>query len=241
MPPALLEIRRNFRVKSTAFPRLNWNAVDVAVLDMDGTLLDLHFDHQVWNVLLPKRYGELHCIDELEARERINCFLDEHRGTLSWYCLDFWSETLKIEMRELEAELDYLISLRPGARGFLEWLKGLGLRLVLATNAHPTSLERKLKITGIGRYFDGVVSAHTVGAAKESSEFWIEFERRYELACDRTVLIDDNHAVLQTASDHGIAHVYGISQPDSRRTPVEETAFPCVRSFSDLAGQILAD
>ena len=241
VPAALREIRRNLRVRSAAIPRPDWNAVDVAVLDMDGTLLDLHFDYQVWNVLLPKRYGELHSIGEHEARERINGFLDERRGTLSWYCLDYWSETLEIEMRALEAELDGLISLRPGARGFLEWLKGLGLRMILATNAHPASLERKLNLTGIGKYFDGVVSAHEVGAAKESSEFWIELERCYELACDRAVLIDDNHTVLQTASDHGIAHLYGISQPDSRRAPVEDAAFPCIRSFSDLAWQILGD
>jgi 5'-nucleotidase len=222
-------------------PRPDWSAVDVAILDMDGTLLDLHFDNQVWNVLLPKRYGELHAIDEIEARKRISHRLGNRRGTLSWYCLDYWSETLSIEIHELEAELDFLISLRPGARGFLEWLGGLGLRLILATNAHPASLERKLGRTGIARYFDGVVSAHVVGAAKESPYFWREIERRFEIVYERAVLIDDNHAVLKTAYDHGIAHVYGISQPDSRQAPVAESTYPCVRSFSELAGEVLPD
>lgn len=39
---------------------LPWNAIDTVLLDMDGTLLDLHFDNHFWLQHLPQRYAEHH-------------------------------------------------------------------------------------------------------------------------------------------------------------------------------------
>jgi putative hydrolase of the HAD superfamily len=39
---------------------LPWHAIDTVLLDMDGTLLDLHFDNHFWLEHLPQRYAELH-------------------------------------------------------------------------------------------------------------------------------------------------------------------------------------
>ena len=38
------------------------SAVQTVFLDMDGTLLDLHFDNHFWLEHLPLRYGERHGI-----------------------------------------------------------------------------------------------------------------------------------------------------------------------------------
>ncbi len=35
---------------------LDWNSIDTVFLDMDGTLLDLHYDTHFWTEHLPKRY-----------------------------------------------------------------------------------------------------------------------------------------------------------------------------------------
>ena len=35
-----------------------WEEVDTVLLDMDGTLLDLHFDTRFWLHHLPRRYAE---------------------------------------------------------------------------------------------------------------------------------------------------------------------------------------
>ncbi|MEZ5448542.1 MAG: hypothetical protein R3E89_05890 [Thiolinea sp.] len=37
---------------------LDWSKIDTVFLDMDGTLLDLHFDNHFWLEHLPKRYAE---------------------------------------------------------------------------------------------------------------------------------------------------------------------------------------
>lgn len=39
---------------------LNWNAIDTVLLDMDGTLLDLHFDNHFWLEHMPACYARHH-------------------------------------------------------------------------------------------------------------------------------------------------------------------------------------
>ena len=37
---------------------IDWNQIDTVLLDMDGTLLDLHFDNHFWLDYVPRRYAE---------------------------------------------------------------------------------------------------------------------------------------------------------------------------------------
>ena len=46
---------------------LPWPDIDTVLLDMDGTLLDLHFDNHFWLELLPQRYADLHGISRASS------------------------------------------------------------------------------------------------------------------------------------------------------------------------------
>ena len=48
-------------------PSLPWHAIDTVLLDMDGTLLDLHYDNHFWMEHLPQRYAELHGVSRAMA------------------------------------------------------------------------------------------------------------------------------------------------------------------------------
>ena len=50
---------------------IDWHNIDTVLFDMDGTLLDLHYDNYFWLHYLPEQYALLkHCpIDE--AREQL--------------------------------------------------------------------------------------------------------------------------------------------------------------------------
>jgi putative hydrolase of the HAD superfamily len=218
----------------TSTGTLPWAAIDCVILDMDGTLLDLHFDNQLWSELLPQRVAARLGIPLDAARHQVLHRLEARRGTLPWYCLEHWSDAFGVDMHGLEQELGHLISARPGAVEFLTWVRSRGLRQVLATNAHPASLGRKLAATGIAEHFSDIVSAHELGAAKEDDEFWHALKARLEFDPARTLFIDDNAQVRAAARRWGIGYVYGIARPDSHGPELQAADCRCLTDFAEL-------
>ena len=217
-----------------ALPVAPWSAIDCVILDMDGTLLDLHFDNQLWSELLPRRYAARQHIPLDLARQQVTHRLESRRGSLPWYCLKHWSDAFGVDMHRLEVELSHLIRARPGAIDFLAWVKARDVHLVLATNAHPASLERKLAATGISPYFNAIFSAHTLGAAKESDDFWHALRDAVGFDPTRTLFIDDNAQVRAAARSWGVAYLFGIARPDSHGPAVSATDCRCLEDFAEL-------
>ena len=201
---------------------------------MDGTLLDLHYDNFFWHHHLPERWGRLHGLDAERARERLLPRFRSKAGTLSWYCLDYWTTELGIDILDLKNEVEHLIRPRPHALEFLAFLRGMSKRLVLVTNAHERLLDIKLRRTGIGTYFDALVSAHVIGKPKEETAFWDSLHVAHPFDRERTLLIDDNQEVLKAAQAFGIRHLLTIAQPDSQRPPREALGFAAIDSFEAL-------
>ncbi len=127
---------------------LDWSRIDTVLLDMDGTLLDLHFDNHFWLEYLPQRYAERHGQSLALAKAELEPLFFSHQGKLTWYCLDFWSAELGFSMRELKEEIAHLIALRPDADTFLGALQRAGKRVALITNAHRDSPSLKLGLSG---------------------------------------------------------------------------------------------
>ena len=213
---------------------LNWSAIDTVLLDMDGTLLDLHFDNFFWLELVPRRYAQQREITLEAARAILTPLFAAKQGTLDWYCTDYWSRELALDIAALKHDMRERVRFLPGAQEFLQALVDRGARTVLVTNAHPDSLAVKTSQTGLQRYFETIVSSHRLGVAKEHDEFWVRLqaELRYEPA--RTVFIDDSVAVLRAARRHRIAHLFTISRPDSTQERRTIGEFPAVDSVVDL-------
>ncbi len=215
---------------------LSWNAIDTVLLDMDGTLLDLHFDNHFWLEHLPQRYAEHHGISRAMADLELAPLFARHAGQLTWYCLDFWSAQLQLSVLELKHEVAHLIALRPDADRFLSALRQAGKRVALITNAHRDSLTLKLERIELAPYFDRLISSHDYGFAKEDQQFWHALQNDFGFEPDRTLFIDDSLPVLRSAQRYGIAHLLAVGQPDSRKG-VKDT-----EEFSALEGyQVLID
>ncbi len=194
---------------------LNWNDIETILLDMDGTLLDLHFDNFFWQRHLVQRYAELKSVPLSRAEALLFDKFTATRGSLNWYCLDFWSEELDVDIVALKQEVEHLIAILPFAEEFLKAAQGKK-RLCLVTNAHRGSLNLKLAKTGIDRYFDNIISSHDYQLPKESPEFWPLLMQDLQFAPGKTLLAEDNATVLQTAKAFGIAHLLAIAQPDTQ-------------------------
>lgn len=211
-----------------------WSTIDTIMFDMDGTLLDLHFDYYFWQVLLPKCYSEKHGGSEAAAGEIIHRKYTQVYGTLDWYCLNYWEKELALNMAQLKTTIRHKISVRPNVENILQELQSSKKRLLLVTNAHPSSLKIKMDYTGIAHYFHQCISSHSLGLAKENQGFWQHLQKLETYDPERTVLFDDSLAVLQQARREGIKHLYGIEKPDSKRPAVRLDEFPQVDDFADI-------
>lgn len=214
--------------------KIDWNTIDTILLDMDGTLLDLHFDNFFWLTHLPKRYAEHHNLCPDKATTELHERFYKKRGTLDWYCLEYWSKELSINIRQLKEEVGHLIQERPFVQEFLKQLGNHGKQRVLITNAHPESLSLKLDATGIENLLDHLYSSHQFGQPKESQLFWSALASEQHFDPARTLFIDDSLDVLRSAQTFGIAQILGISQPDSKQTPKTLNEFPTIVHFDEI-------
>ena len=204
------------------------------MFDMDGTLLDLHFDNYFWLQLVPRHFSERHGISEAEAREHVKLKYSEVHGTLDWYCIDYWQEELKLDIPQMKHSITHKIAVRPNVERFLETLLALDKRVLLITNAHPISLELKMQHTGIGDYFHQRISSHSLRKAKENHGFWETLKELEPYNPERTVLFDDSLPVLRQAQKEGISHLWAIKQPDSQLPAVAPGEFPQVDDFENV-------
>jgi len=215
---------------------LNWQQIDTVLLDMDGTLLDLHFDNYFWMRHLPEAYAKQNGLDFDSAYHLLSEKFETHKGTLNWYCLDFWCEQLQVDIPSLKLEVQHLIKPREGAFEFLCALRQAGKRSVLITNAHRGSLELKMLNTELGKHLDRVLSSHDFGYPKEEQQFWAALQDSEPFDPKRALFIDDTASVLTAARDYGIAWVLGVLWPDSQGVSKEgDHEFPLLDRFSDIS------
>mgnify|MGYP002632755245 CR=1 FL=1 len=213
---------------------VNWSAIDTVLLDMDGTLLDLHFDNHFWLEHLPLRYAQQHGCELDEARKHLHNMSEALHGSLNWYCIDYWSDNLDMDVAALKREVQHLIRFRPGTVEFLDFLQNQGKACMLVTNAHPKALALKLQASGLGAHVPVQISAHTFQLAKENEGFWQSLQQHTGLDYARCLFIDDSLNVLRCAREGGLQHVLQVLQPDTTQAPRALSEFPGLGHFQEL-------
>ncbi|VAW51416.1 GMP/IMP nucleotidase YrfG [hydrothermal vent metagenome] len=213
---------------------LPWENIETVLLDMDGTLLDLHFDNHFWLSHVPKCYAEKHGLTQDEAHKTLMQRYGEVRGSLNWYCVDFWTKELSLDIEKLKHDTAEKISIRAEVVNFLFWLNANNKRVVLVTNAHQASLNLKMDKTNLHVYFDEIINAHDIGLAKEHAGFWEKLQAVEPYSKQRTLLIDDNLEVLDSAYEYGIEHCLGILQPDSQGEAIYSEKFTVIDDFKEI-------
>jgi len=213
---------------------IRWEKLDTVLLDMDGTLLDLHFDNHFWLEHMPRRYAEERDIPLEQARAELLARYKAVEGTMDWYCLDYWSDKLGMDVAALKEEVDHLIAVHPNVVPFLDAVRDSGRRAVLVTNAHMKSLQLKMERTRLAGHLDAVICAHNIGVPKEDPGFWNRLQTVELFERDRTLLVDDSLPVLRSAREYGMATVLCVHRPDSRQPDKDVGEFEAIRSFADI-------
>ncbi|WP_333874272.1 GMP/IMP nucleotidase [Methylobacter sp.] len=213
---------------------IDWKKIDTVLLDMDGTLLDLNFDNHFWKEFVPLKFAEKQGLSIEAAKLQLQPRFKSMEGKLEWYCLDYWSDVLELDIAGLKAEISGLISVLPHVTEFLEKAHRSPKKVYLVTNAHRRSLGLKMEKTCLQEFFDAIISSHDLGFPKEHADFWRLLQQRIPFEKQTTLLIDDSLAVLSSAKQFGIAHLISVSKPDSQ-LPIKEIAgYPAIEDFREL-------
>ena len=214
---------------------LDWSAIDTVLLDMDGTLLDQRFDNWFWQELIPARYAQANHITEAEATALLAPKFRAVSGTIQWYCIDYWSRQLGLDIAAIKRTALERVSFLPGAEEFLLKLKVSGKRRVLVTNAHPRHVGHQERAGAPDGSIRRVLfDAHVFDAPKEDAAFWPRLLAKEQFLPQRTLFVDDSIAVLDAAHRFGIAWLRAVRLPDSRRPAQDTGHYAAVDRVADL-------
>jgi len=213
---------------------INWSKIETVLLDMDGTLLDLRFDNYFWQTVVPECFARKKGWSLERALKHLSPIFKAQEGLLNWYCLDYWSKELDLDIVQLKHDMREQVAVLPHTRDFLHALKLSDKRCVLVTNAHKDSLRIKMQQTGLVEFFDAIVSSHDLGYPKEQQGFWKELTKFEKLNKETTVLVDDSLSVLKAADTFGIQYLIAITKPDSTQPPRMIHEFAAVSDLSKI-------
>ena len=219
---------------------LDWRQIDTVLLDMDGTLLDLHFDNYFWLEHLPERWAAQTGLTVEQAKAQLKAEYDVLMGKLEWYCLDYWANRTGLAITELKREIQHKIRMRDDSPAFLTALRQSGKQVMLVTNAHPDSLSLKIEQTTLASYINTLVSVHEFGYTKEQQQLWQLLQQKYGFDPERTLFVDDSLPVLRSAQQFGIRHLLAITNPDSQQPARIITEFPAIDNYAVLLDDLTA-
>ena len=155
----------------------------------------------------------------------------------SWMALwGEFDESWLAEYREKFVPMEYKgLRLFPGAREVLESLRGLGIKLGVASNRR--NVLPALEATDIARYFDSVVGLQDVALPKPSPDVVIESMERLGVGSGETWYVGDTADDMRTAVAAGVRGI-GVESGNFRAADLLEAgawrAIPSVVGLPSL-------
>ncbi|WEV53732.1 HAD family phosphatase [Bifidobacterium sp. ESL0704] len=217
------------------------NEGKAAIFDLDGTLLDsMDVWHQVdvdffaeRGLTLTDDYMSDVCAmkpDEV-ARYTIERYgLDDTPGELSRH----WDEMV------LEA-YGTTVQAKPHAIEYLDYLRGSGAKLAVATSLSPKVREVAMRHVGIDTYFETVVSVEdTQAASKNSPEVYLLAASHLGIPARHCTVFEDLLTAVCTAKDAGM-NVWAMEDSYSAndRADITKIADGVINDFDDAPRQLL--
>lgn len=213
---------------------IDWDRIDDVLLDMDGTLLDRHFDDFFFEDALPTRYAAKYHLSFEDAQRKLIALYRSKKEQLEWADLHYWTRELSIDLVALHEEFAPLIRYHKDTETFFRFLRRTRKHASIVTNSHDEGLKIKIARTGLDHCVDRIVNAFEIGCLKRHQEFWSRVQPLLGFDPARTLYVDDDEACLEAARKHGIHHLVHRCTPNSQLEPRPSTQFLSIYSFEEL-------
>lgn len=197
--------------------RLLDREIKLAILDLDGTLID---STGIWHDIdinffarrgmeIPKGYFDAICHLGLKATATY---------TKTTYGIKESEEEIIKEWQDASKD-QYLnfIQLKPYVKEFLEYLKNNKVKIALATANDKELYEPCMKRLGIFDYFSYIVDVNSVKEGKHSPRIYEIINENFNIDKVNTVVVEDIYTSLQTAYENGYMTI-GVADKASEPT-----------------------
>ncbi len=220
--------------KEKGMNMINWNEINIVLLDMDGTLLDDHYERMFWDNMLPDMFAEKHKINIEDSKKELQKIYNKHIGTNKWGDIDFWEKELDMELWNIRYQISHLLKLHPHTINFLEFLKKQNKKVFMVTAAPMNDIDFKFKHTKLEKYFIKIYTEIDIGYSKHDIKFWEALKKLTTFDNDSTLLAEDNEGILKIAKIFGIKHLILKGKYNSKFPAKSSKEFLTVNHFDEI-------
>jgi beta-phosphoglucomutase family hydrolase len=174
------------------------------IFDLDGTLADtMPYHFKCWKIACQKFGAEIN-----------TDFLRKHTGSPGWIIADEIIKTFKLngnvtieklmdeKLKEFYKEQILVKPIKPVVE-IVKKYHGI-LPMAVGTGGHRDAVERTLKITGLRKYFDIIVTANDVGNFKPHPETFLKCAEMMNVAPEYIEVFEDADLGFEAAIQAGM-------------------------------------
>ena len=189
------------------------NVIKAVIFDMDGTLFDTERIYvNAWRCagrelnFAPIEEAIAACTGR-NAKDTRRYFEDNFADLISYDAF------MAARTRYYDAEIEKRgVPLMPGVIELLDYLKASGIRIALATATRTVRTEENLQRTGIGHYFDVLITGDMVEQGKPHPETFLLAAERLGLAPSDCMGVEDSFNGVRAIRAAGM---YTVMVPDT--------------------------
>ncbi len=201
-----------------------------AIFDMDGTLVDTerlyrkawYVAAEQWGVTATEEFRQAMAgLPQAPSVQVIHRFFPQVSDPLQFY---------RDGMNWVWQEVKRHLPLRPGAREILEYFRGQGVKIALASSSWRAMIQDNLTNGGLREFFDVIVSGEDVKRGKPSPDIFLLAAERLGLAPEDCYVLEDSVSGARAGVAAGCATVMIVDL----FPPTEDLKASCAAIFPSL-------